>query len=161
MDIYILRHGKAEKTGSGGSDKDRALAPEGCEALERLLDRAGRAGARPSLILSSPYRRALQSAQIAAEKLRYDGLIEQIGLLTPDASPYDVWDEMRVRYDEEGILLATHEPLASNLAAFLLNSPALELDVKPGTLIALKCDRFNMQPHCILKWMVTPAMVKE
>ncbi len=161
MDIFILRHGKAEKANSGGPDKERALAPEGREGLERVLDRARAAGARPSLILSSTYRRALETAQMAAEKLRYDGRIGHTKDLAPEASPWDLWEELRVNYEEDGILLATHEPLASSLAAFLLNSPALELDVKPGTLIALKCDHFNTQPHCVLKWMITPATAKD
>jgi hypothetical protein len=65
-----------------------------------------------------------------------------------------------VRYDEDGILLATHEPLASSIAAFFLNSPVLNVDVKPGTLIAIKCEGLGTQPKCILKWMITPATAK-
>jgi phosphohistidine phosphatase len=161
MDIFILRHGKAEKATPGGADRDRALTPEGREALERVLDCASAARARPSLILSSPYRRALETAQIATERLRYDGLITTVDELTPEASPYATWDEIRAHYDEDGILLATHEPLASSIAAFLLNSPALNLDVKPGTLIAIKCDGVGMLPRGALKWMITPATAQK
>jgi phosphohistidine phosphatase SixA len=67
VQIYLLRHGIAENS---TPDSDRALTPEGREKLRRVLARARDADVAPSLILSSPYRRALETAEIAAPRPR-------------------------------------------------------------------------------------------
>ena len=112
----------------------------------------------PSLILSSPYRRAVETAAVAAEVLGYKGEIVRTGALTPEASPYDTWEEIRDRKDERSILLASHEPLMSSMAAFLLDSPALMVDMKKAALVRIDCDRIGPKPHGILKWMLTPGV---
>jgi phosphohistidine phosphatase len=125
MQLYLLRHGIAEDGAPGQPDSERALTHEGREKLRRVLHRAREAGVSPSLILSSPYRRALETAGVSAEVLGYDGKIVKTRALVPEASPFDTWAELRNRPDEPAILLASHEPLMSSLAAFLLASPAL------------------------------------
>ena len=73
MEIYLLRHGIAEDRSTTGRDPDRRLTDEGRAKLRRVLERAHQAGVRPSLILSSPYRRALETAEIMAAKLKPAG----------------------------------------------------------------------------------------
>ena len=157
MQIYLLRHGIAENDAPGRPDSERALTPEGRDKLRRVLQRARDAGVSPSLILSSPYRRALETAEVAAAVLGYEGKIGKTATLTPGASPYDTWAEIRARPDERAVLLASHEPLMSSLAAFLLASPALSVDMKKAALLRVDCDRAGPEPKCVLKWMLTPA----
>jgi phosphohistidine phosphatase len=152
MEIYLLRHGIAE---DGYPDSERALTGEGKEKLRRVLKRAG---VKPSLILTSPYRRAVETAEIAAEVLGYGGDIERAQSLTPDGSPADVWEEIRARKNEDAILLASHEPLMSATAAFLLGAPGLQVDMKKAALVRVDVDRFGPQPLGVLKWMLTPAV---
>ncbi len=158
MQIYLLRHGIAEDARPGLRDFDRALTPEGNEKLRRVLARARAAGAAPTAILSSPLRRAVQTAQAAAEILRYSGKIVQTSALIPDAPPAGVWDEIRDRGGEPAVLLASHEPLMSSLAAFLLDSPTLIVDMKKAALVRIDCERTGPAPSGVLKWMLTPAV---
>jgi phosphohistidine phosphatase len=158
MEIYLLRHGIAEEGRAGGRDSDRALTAEGREKLGRVLKRAHAAGVRPGVILASPYRRAVETAQIAAEALQYRGEIVKTQALVPDASPQNAWDEICSRRTEDAILLASHEPLMSSMAAFLLCSPALQVDMKKGAMAKIDCDHFGPVPHGILKWMLTAAL---
>lgn len=160
MEIYLLRHGIADDAGPGHPDSERALTGEGREKLRRVLKRARAAGVSPSLILSSPYRRAVETADEAADVLSYKGKIRRTSALTPNASPHEIWNEIRESKDETGILLASHEPLMSSLAAFLLNSPALAVDMKKAALLRLECQRVGTQPHCVLKWMLVPAVAE-
>ena len=74
MEIYLLRHGIAADAKPGQSDASRALTEEGREKLARVLGRAGKAGMSPSLILSSPLRRAIETAEVAAQTLEYGRL---------------------------------------------------------------------------------------
>lgn len=161
MQIYLLRHGIAEEARSGLPDPERALTDDGREKLKRVLKRARGAGVAPSLILSSPYRRAVETAEIAVEVLGYAGKVVRTRALTPDASPFDAWKEIRARKDEAAILLSSHEPLMSSMAAFLLASPALQVDMKKATLVRVDCDRFGPEPLGVLKWMLTPAVAGE
>lgn len=160
MQIYLLRHGIAEDGKPGRPDSERALTNEGRDKLRRVLKRGRAAEVAPSLILSSPYKRALETAEIAAEVLGYAGRIVRAGELVPEASPYDLWEEVRTHKDEASILLASHEPLMSSVAAFLLNSPSLAVDMKKAALIRIDVDRVSPQPHGILKWMLTPALAE-
>jgi len=160
MQIYLLRHGIAEDAAPGHSDSERALTGEGKEKLRRVLKRARAADVSPSLILSSPYKRALETADVAAEVLGYKGKILRTRALTPDASPYDTWSEMREHKDEPAILVASHEPLMSSLAAFLLNSPSLIVDMKKAALMRVDFPRVTAQPHGMLKWMLVPGVAE-
>lgn len=161
MQIYLLRHGIAEEPRLGLPDSERALTREGREKLRRVLKRAGDAGVAPSLILSSPFRRALETAEVAAETLGYAANLVRTRALTPDASPVDTWEEIRVHKDETAILLASHEPLMSRLAAFLLDSPALRVDMKKAALVRVDCERFGPEARGVLKWMLTAALAEE
>ena len=154
MQIYLLRHGIAENS---TPDSDRALTAEGREKLRRVLARARAADVAPSLILTSPYRRAVETAEVAVEVLGYHGKIVKTRALVPEASPFDTWEEIRKRPDESAILLASHEPLMSSLAAFLLASPGLAVDMKKAALVRVDCDRLGPEPKGVLKWMLTPA----
>jgi phosphohistidine phosphatase len=158
MQVYLLRHGIAEDSRAGLHDSDRALTPEGAEKLRRVLGRARAAGVEPGVILSSPYRRAVQTAQVAAEALHYTGKIVETRSLTPDASPAEAWNEIRGHRQEPAVLLASHEPLMSSLAAFLLDCPTLAVDMKKATLVRIDCERIGTSPSGVLKWMLTPAV---
>ena len=83
MEIYILRHGIAEDGQAGQPDSERALTPDGRKKLRTVLRVAANAGVAPSLILTSPYKRALQTAQIAAEILDYKGELLRTKSLEP------------------------------------------------------------------------------
>ena len=157
MEIYLLRHGIAEDARAGQSDSARALTAEGREKLKRVLKRAK---VKPALILSSPYRRALETAAVAAEVLDYSGEIVRTPALAPEAQPAGVWEEIRARRGEPSILLASHEPLMSSLAAFLLDCPALQVDMKKAALVRIDCEAAAQRPNGVLKWMLTPAVTE-
>ena len=67
-------------------DAERPLTGEGRDKLRRVLKRARTADLDPSLILSSPYRRAVETAAVAAEVLAYKGEIVRTRALVPEAS---------------------------------------------------------------------------
>jgi phosphohistidine phosphatase len=158
MQIYILRHGIAEDAAPGKPDSERALTEEGREKLRKVLKRARSAEVVPAVVLSSPYRRAIETAEMAAEVLGFAGKIERTRALTPDASPSDVWEELRTRKEEPAVLLASHEPLTGSLIAYLLDCSSLQVDVKKGALARIDCDRFGPAPRGVLKWMITPSL---
>ena len=158
MEIYLLRHGIAEDGRTGEPDSDRALTAEGKKKLRGVLRVAAEAGVQPSLILTSPYRRALQTAQLAAEILKYDGDLLRTRSLEPSSRPEAVWEEIRVHKDESQVLLVGHEPLFGALTAYLLGCSGFQMDFKKGGLACVEVDKFAGAPKGVLKWYLTPKL---
>jgi phosphohistidine phosphatase len=155
MQVHLLRHGTAEDIQAGGSDFARKLTPAGREEVRHTIECA-RPAMAPTLILTSPFARAMETAEIAAAVVSYTGNIVRTEALVPNASPDLVWQEIRSRPDESQILLAGHEPLLSQLTAYLLNCPTLQVDVRKATLVRIDIDRFAGKPCGVLKWFLPP-----
>jgi len=158
MELYLFRHGIAEDAQAGRPDADRALTDEGRKKAAEVVKTARRAGVEPSLIVSSPYVRAVETAQIAAEGFQHKGEIVRIEALVPHGSPEKVWAELRDYREESAILLAGHEPLLSHLMAFLLASPALRVEMKKAAMVRIDVGTVGAMPHGTLRWMITPKL---
>lgn len=156
MLLFLLRHGIAEEHAS--RDADRALTDDGRRKLALVLERAAAAGVRPGLILTSPYVRAVQTAEAAGATLNAKAELVKLNALTPDGSPVEVWDALRDHRDSEQVLIAGHEPLLGQMVAFLLDSPALQVEMKKAAMVAIELNAWRAQPHGVLRWMLTPAL---
>jgi phosphohistidine phosphatase len=158
MELYIFRHGIAEEGSFGKPDSSRQLTDEGRKKTAAVVKMARRADVRPSLIISSPYDRAMQTAAVAAEELGYKGEILQTRTLVPEGSPEAVWNEIRDHGAETAILLAGHEPLLSQLTAHLLATPSLHVEMKKSAMVRIDVDGMRAAPQGVLRWMITPAL---
>ena len=158
MEIYLLRHGIAEEAPPGSPDAERALTAEGKKKLVEVLRVAKAAGVRPSLILTSPYRRAVETAEIAKFALGFKGRLLRTRALQPMAAPEDLWEELRVHKDQPQVLLAGHEPLLGQAAGHLLGVTELHIDFKKGALVRLDVEQFDPRPSAVLKWMLVPRL---
>jgi phosphohistidine phosphatase len=158
MELYLFRHGIAEDAGPGLPDPKRALTDEGKRKVADVVKAARRAGAAPSLIVTSPYVRAVETAQIAVAGFDYKGDIVRTETLVPFGSPDKVWAELRDYREETAILLTGHEPLLSSLAAHLLASPALQVEMKKAAMVRIDVESLGAAPHGILRWIVTPKL---
>ncbi len=158
MELYLLRHGIAEERAASGHDADRALTDDGRKKLRHVLSRARKASVTPTLILSSPLKRAFETAEIAAKELGYSSEISITNSLTPDSSPHRVWTEIRAHRDEPSILLAGHEPLFSATVAWFLGSPRSMVDFKKAALVRIDFESLGPEPRGVLQWMITPKL---
>jgi len=158
MELYLLRHGIAEDVRPGQRDADRALTGEGKKKLRAVLKSAREAGLKPDLILTSPLRRAVETATVAAEVLDYGGELFRTKTLQPDAKPEAAWEEVRLHREAAQILLSGHEPLFSELTAYLLCAPSLRVDFKKGALVRIDFDAVGPVPRGVLKWMLAPKL---
>lgn len=162
MQVYLLRHGIAENGKPGSPDSARALVPEGRKKLKEVLGVAKNAGTRPSLVLTSPFRRAMETAEIAVATLGLKPAdLVQTQALLPSADPVDAWEEIRVYKEEEALLLVGHEPLFGRLFAYLLGYPDLLIDFKKGALARVDIDTFGAQPRGTLRWFLPPKLAAD
>src|SRR5205823_13526555 len=88
MNLYILRHGLAVEHGATGyqRDADRPLTPKGKRKLGQIADAMEALKLSFDLILSSPYTRARQTAEIVADALHVRKKLEFSEELVPDGS---------------------------------------------------------------------------
>ncbi len=158
MELYLFRHGIAEDAPPGRSDSSRALTDAGRERSVAVAKMAREAGVAPSLIASSPYLRAMQTAEAAAKEFGYTGDVMRLPSLVPHGTPEEVWSDIRDLRGETAVVLAGHEPLISHLAAYLLNAPSLKVDMKKSAMLRIDLETAGTAPRGVLRWMIIPKL---
>ncbi len=159
MELYLLRHSFSEERSATGRDADRTLTAEGIANLQRVLELARNAGVRPSLILSSPYARAKQTAEIAARTFEYDGNVLHVPAFAPDSSPFRAWEEIRVHDGEASLLVAAHEPLLSSTVAWFAGSTREMIRFVPAAMVRIDFAELSPHPNGVMRWMISPELV--
>jgi phosphohistidine phosphatase len=71
MKLFLVRHAKSSRNEPALPDKDRPLNDRGKRDAPKMGERLAKREVTPDLILSSPAKRALKTAQIIAKKLDY------------------------------------------------------------------------------------------
>ena len=158
VQVYLLRHGVAEEGRVGASDADRALTQDGRRKLRLVLKAASEAGVQPAMILTSPFKRAVQTAEMARKALGYKNEILRTKALIPSSTVDQVWEEIRVHRDEESLMLVGHNPLFDHLAAYLLGRQEVQIDFKKGAILRIDLENFAAQPKGILRWYLTAKL---
>jgi phosphohistidine phosphatase len=158
MELYLLRHGAAEEASANTPDADRALTNDGRRKLRPVVEAAAAAGLEPSLILTSPLKRAVQTAEVARDVLKYKNDLLRTQALAPGATAQQVWDEVRAHRDQRSMLLVGHNPLFSELSGYLLGSDDVQVDFKKGAILRIDLEHFAAKPRGILRWYLTPKL---
>jgi phosphohistidine phosphatase len=122
VQVYIIRHGHAVDEGPGLGDEQRYLSKKGRKAVREIGRALRDEKVELDAILTSPLVRAVQTAELLAERLDFLGVIEVLPQLCPGVPPRLVAAELPSR----GVRVAVvgHEPGLSMLGAFLCGRPA-------------------------------------
>ena len=163
MNLYILRHGIAVEPGTPGYEKDadRPLTPEGERKLLQIAEAMEALDLTFDLILSSPYLRARQTAEIVAESLKARKRLEFSDCLTPGGNPKKLIEIInRLQPPPENVLLVGHEPYLSGLISLLVSGDAsLALVMKKGGLCKLSTGSLKPGRCAALEWLLTPKQM--
>lgn len=154
MRLYIVRHGEAERQIT--TDDARALTARGREDVASLWDNLAERGVRPSRLLSSPYVRARQTADIIAE--RFPGVARaELGMITPEGDPLAVLAELERIGAQDSWTLVSHMPFVD-----LLCGAATDGGRYPFQVGAVACvDMEGLLPGAgRLRWLIGPADVR-
>ena len=162
MKIYIIRHGIAYEPGEPGyeNDSQRPLSEKGREKMLKVAHFLRQLNIKPDVILSSPYLRAHQTAEILAKGLKYKkDKIEFSERLLPAGQPGPILEEVIDKYMIEELVIVGHEPclglLISALAGGGLN---LAINVRYGSVCCLSADDFRVERRATLEWLLTPKI---
>jgi phosphohistidine phosphatase len=116
MELYILRHGKAEKNiADGGSDADRRLTGRGIKDVKKIAGWLRFSGILFGVIGTSPLVRAAETAEIIATDLKSPRRPDVWESLEPGSDPDRLKEDIRACGSEGQILIVGHEPMLSTL----------------------------------------------
>jgi phosphohistidine phosphatase SixA len=104
--------------------------------------------------------RAVQTAEVAAKEFGWKGELLLLPSLVPHGTPEGVWSDIRDLRDESAVILAGHEPLMSQLAAYLLSAPGLIVDMKKSAMVRIDVASLGPAPRGVLRWMIVPKLAK-
>ena len=155
MRLFVLRHAIAEDAAAGQPDSERRLTDTGRVKLRRVLRRARQAGVAPGAIVSSPYVRARQTAEVAVEELEHSSPIVETANLTPHGNLFELWNEVRALSDDQTLLVG-HNPQLSELVAWMIGAPGYGVEMKKSGLAFLEVYGMGPQPRASLVWLLTP-----
>jgi phosphohistidine phosphatase len=161
MKLFILRHGQAHPPGpQWRPDSKRPLTEEGEENMFEVARGMQALGLTFDAILTSPYVRALRTAEILAEVYKRPKLIETRRLF-PEAAPKEIIDEIAENFAKaEAIVLVGHEPLLSGLISTLLSGgDGLGIRLKKAGLCKLSADKVFLGQCASLHWLMTPRQL--
>lgn len=112
MRLYLVRHGLAVNPAEPNCPPDpkRFLTPEGIKKTRVAMLGLAALGVEPQVLVSSPYLRAVQTAELAAEALKYPAdKIRTIEALLPGTAPGQLLREL-ARIDKEEVMCFGHAP---------------------------------------------------
>lgn len=121
----------------GLGDEGRALTARArgliVQHFEGLRARFG----SPGLMLTSPLVRTVQTAQLLAVVLGYDGPLKAHRALLPDM-PVGAIEGVLDAHTETDVVLVGHNPSMTAMAAHLLGRSSFPKPVVPGTVVCIE-----------------------
>ena len=162
-ELYILRHGIAVEPGTPGiPDDERPLTPKGEKRMREIARGLRRLDLTLDRIVTSPLPRARSTAEIVADALDADDLLETADILRAgsDAAAIQGWLRGRT---EDRLMIVGHNPALSDLITLLVlgssQSGPQVCDLKKGGIAALEShpvtpDRYE------LVWVATPRLIR-
>ena len=160
MNLYLLRHGIAVDPSKPGlaRDADRPLTPKGRRRLRQIAGAMGALKITFDVILSSPYVRAKQTAEMVAKPLKRRKQLTFSDELTPGGNPKLLIQQLNdLRPLPKNILLVGHEPYLSRLIALLTTGNTnMEIDLKKGSLCKLEAETLSYGRCATLICLLAP-----
>jgi phosphohistidine phosphatase len=163
MRLLIVRHAIAVDHGDPAYpwDGDRPLTPEGIHKF-RIAARGLKDLAPPlDRIVSSPFVRARQTAEILRDAAAPDLELSFEPHLEPGAD-FDATTRALLEFADDTIAIVGHEPHVSGYTAYLLSGPRSHASLlfKKGAA-ALVSFQGKLQPgHGTLEWLLQPGALR-
>ena len=161
-ELLLIRHGIAVERGSTATDEERALTTEGRARTRQVLKRLLRLELNCDNLLSSPFIRARQTAELALQL----GLGDTLNVrdeLAPGQDPLPLLQELLAE-EWKRVALFAHEPDLSQLASHLLGCSTNSLQLKKAgvALVELEPGLPQLEPgNRQLKLLLSPKVLLE
>jgi phosphohistidine phosphatase len=154
MRIYLVRHSEAVDRVPPMPDAARYLSARGRVSFREMARRFRDAGGRPTRIFTSPLVRAVQTAEILSETLRYDGDVVVDPRLSPGFDAAKLRSVLDDCPSEREIAFIGHEPDLGDILTTLL-SLSHGYAMRKGAIAALDLPIAGNPLRADLAWLLT------
>ena len=152
MDLFLIRHAHAVD-GDGLRDDDRPLSREGRKQALDVGGALARQKVRVGRIVVSPLVRAVETAELVAVSLGYDGGLDVCDAMRPDGSWKHLLREVLEAHDPAAPLaLVGHEPSIGHYLSKLLQQKGLSMS--KGAVVRL--DWHDAERPANVVWTLSP-----
>jgi len=159
--IYIVRHGIAAPYTRSGFDGDRRLTDVGIDKTHRAARGMKVIGVRPDAVLSSPLRRAEETARIISR------VLDDVPVyICPPLAPGFNFDELSGAFFKppkpSKILVVGHQPDLGMLGSRLVTGDPEALQLPFRKAAAARVDVYG-SPQLLrgtLQWFMTPGQLR-
>jgi phosphohistidine phosphatase len=150
--LWLQRH--CEPTPGHPMDSDRQLTEIGVKQANDMGDWLRDEHGRVDIVITSPFKRAAQTAKIMAEKL--GSHVADTRMLEPDGKPEEIWKEVeRLAQQSADVLIVGHDPSINALLLWVLGlSGAPEVRFEHGSIAHV-----HFKGGAKLRWLVSPKLV--
>jgi phosphohistidine phosphatase len=160
MIIYFVRHASAgESLSNPKKDEKRPLDADGIEQCGIVGRALAALNVQPDVVISSPLKRATQTASLVGNELGYEGKLQLEPAMRPEASFADFRRILEKYSRHESIMVVGHNPSITDFLARLIAKSGCEaqVDFKKGAVARAETARHSAN----LNWFFTPKMARE
>ena len=156
MNLYILRHASAgTRRLNPLIDVKRPLDKEGKQQCLLIGSYLNTLHVQFDLVISSPLKRALQTASLVGTETGYDGKIQVSQALAPGATVKDFDSLITTLGNRENVLVVGHNPNLPILLSSLLG-PRVNIRMRKGAIARVDLTRRPGTLH----WLVDPRILR-
>ena len=158
--LFLVRHAIAEERGpSWPDDSKRPLTRKGMDRMREVAQGLAAAGVEFDEILTSPFTRAQQTAEVLAEAYGRPPRITRFDALAAGGPPAAVINELG-RFAKRGSLaLVGHEPSLGELVAALVGA-SQAIPFKKGGVCCVVVDDLPPTEPAALEWFMPPRLLR-
>lgn len=157
--LLILRHGEAgSRMTDAAKDSNRALTANGRIELQKIGKSLKESGLGAGQIVTSPLRRARETAEIIAQTLKIP-LLEEWDDLKPGGNRESIYRKLAKIETNSSIVLVGHEPYLSSMIGEIIGAPNARIVLKKGGLAKVRVTSFAPRVRGELRWLLTPKLM--
>jgi|SRR5215475_12574959 len=164
MELFILRHGEAgKKLSSLVGDHARPLTSTGRTEVLEEAKALKKIGIKFDLIITSPLKRAFETASIVAGIYNAKNKLKVWDELAPEGNKTDLYRKITQLKEENFILLVGHEPQLGEITKEIIHNnetTPCNILLKKGGLLRINILKRTPLPKGELKWLLTPRILK-
>jgi phosphohistidine phosphatase len=159
MILYFLRHASAgEPVANPKKDEKRGLDKEGMEQCGYIGRALAALEAQVDVIISSPLKRATQTASLVGNEMGYEGKLQIGPELRPGAGLADFRKLLEKYARQEAIMVVGHNPNLSQFLGAVISDSGCEasVELKKGAVAKVDVRRSSGT----LQWCLTPKVAR-
>jgi len=162
-ELHVMRHGIAVSRGATGvlNDSKRPLTPQGKSKVRQIAAGLSRLGVEFDWIVTSPFVRAVETAEIVADSSTVSVPVDFCEALTPGGTVEELIRFLAQHPERKRVLVVGHEPDLSQMAGRLIGAGrAAKLALKKGGCCLIAFDEFPPRSPGELVWWLPPRVLR-